>query len=451
MATRTKRTLTKNYGSFHLEGLMKKSAESRVVLNKAAEVSAAKTKSVLEAEAKTKLDMLEYKLCRRKCVCTTDECKWLHYSICEEVTCAALLPPMASCRSDICKRARLQEKKRKVEEKQNLDAANKISFAACRKAHAAHGTRTITCPCNLAAMEDIEVEPVTKCKWEGWSICSNPPCDVLVPPMGLCKKRACAAYRKSQPAIPKRKQARKTTAKKRPLAQSSAHQFSDSSEDEDTDAEVTPRKRIPRKSSARLVPVKPAVLDSGTSSSEDVPGPEIDFDKEDDPAPDPVPAIPLQRDKTVTLPDVYEVEKILEGPREDGKYFVKWVGYSMNECTWEPETNLNLACFDEYFATTSEKSGDDQPIYKTLPAKTKEPVPVKKINTPPAETSPLAAQEPEKASPQKEAPDATPRASPARRSRLVPVVATRTTFESRRTGMRQRKGRADTAGPLKTK
>jgi hypothetical protein len=41
----------------------------------------------------------------------------------------------------------------------------------------------------------------------------------------------------------------------------------------------------------------------------------------------------------------YVVEQILEKKRQKGewKYKVKWEGYSMDECTWEPKENLN-AC-----------------------------------------------------------------------------------------------------------
>ena len=40
--------------------------------------------------------------------------------------------------------------------------------------------------------------------------------------------------------------------------------------------------------------------------------------------------------------DYYHVEKILDKKRIKGKikYLIKWKGYSMKECTWEPLINL---------------------------------------------------------------------------------------------------------------
>jgi hypothetical protein len=423
---------------------MKKSAENRVVLDKAAEVSAAKTKLILEAEALAKSDLMEYKLCDRKCVCTTDECKWLHYGICNEVTCGALIPPMASCTSDICKRARQQEKKRKADEKKTEDAANKVAFAACKKAHDEFGTETLNCPCNLDDM-------LTMCKWAGWAICSTPPCDVLVPPLTLCKKRACAAFRKSQPAVSKRKPVTRKPSqkKKRRSTQSSAQQFSDSSEDDDTDAKVTPRKSIPRKSSVRSIPVRGTVYDSETSVSEDESASDLDLHDEDDPdpaqlSPDPAPRISLQRDATVTLPDTYEVEKILSGPREDGKFRVKWVGFAMKDCTWEPQKNLPSTVFDEYYTPrgssdeTSDESGDDRPIHMSIPKK------VATHANPPDYDECLReyVEEALNVRRQKIADAAQPRVPPRRNPRITPLVAKRTTFESRRLGLRLRTGRA---------
>ena len=41
----------------------------------------------------------------------------------------------------------------------------------------------------------------------------------------------------------------------------------------------------------------------------------------------------------------YEVDKILNKRFHDGKreYLVKWKGYSKNDATWEPVTNLSNA------------------------------------------------------------------------------------------------------------
>ena len=42
------------------------------------------------------------------------------------------------------------------------------------------------------------------------------------------------------------------------------------------------------------------------------------------------------------MSDIYEVEKIIGKRYVQGKieYKVKWLGYKMTECTWEPEENL---------------------------------------------------------------------------------------------------------------
>ena len=42
------------------------------------------------------------------------------------------------------------------------------------------------------------------------------------------------------------------------------------------------------------------------------------------------------------MSDEYEVEKIVDKRVKNGKveYKIKWVGYSMQECTWEPLKNL---------------------------------------------------------------------------------------------------------------
>ena len=42
------------------------------------------------------------------------------------------------------------------------------------------------------------------------------------------------------------------------------------------------------------------------------------------------------------MSDEYEVEKIVDKRVKNGKveYKIKWAGYSMDECTWEPLKNL---------------------------------------------------------------------------------------------------------------
>ncbi|ORD96468.1 HP1 [Hepatospora eriocheir] len=45
---------------------------------------------------------------------------------------------------------------------------------------------------------------------------------------------------------------------------------------------------------------------------------------------------------SLTSEDVYEVEKILDDRINNNKkqYLIKWLGYSLDECTWEYEENL---------------------------------------------------------------------------------------------------------------
>jgi hypothetical protein len=219
---------------------------------------------------------------------------------------------MSSCTSSVCRVLKLKQKKADAEAKKILDAKNKEEYLVCAKANEGNTTRLIVCPCNAAAMEDIELEPVLECKFQGWGICANPPCQILLPPLTFCKRRQCQIFRKANGIAP-RKSPRKKPTKKRPKRQTSAK--SDSSTDEnasDSSAEITPRKRIPRKSSERKRPVAAALLDgSGTSASES------DAERES-----PSPATPkniLQREPTVTLDDEFEVEKNTRGPPKKGR------------------------------------------------------------------------------------------------------------------------------------
>jgi hypothetical protein len=338
---------------------------------------------------------------------------------------------METCLSEVCRALRKKNKKKDLEAKAHAEARNFVLFNACNQCHLRNGTHPLTCPCNFAAMEDIEVEPVTKCKWEGWSICSNPPCNALLEPLKLCRKRQCSTWRKNNP-LPKRKpQPRKRT--KRSVA-SSAQQFSDSSEDDDSDTEITPRKRLPRKSFARSLPRKAALLDgSATSSSEDGVDMEMDLSPEK--------SAPLQKDPTVTLPEWYTVEEIIEGPRAlDGKYLCSWVGYPASQNTWEPRDNLPDSCFVEGAGQTcSDESGDDRPLYRMLN-------PVSPPFPPPSHTAPEDIQDKTPPpSPEKAPEEPPPRTTPRRTSRIQPETATRTLFESNREGLRTRTGRRHAA------
>jgi hypothetical protein len=258
MATRTKKTITKNYGSFQLEGLMVQAAKKRVVLKENAKQAAEKLLASEAAKKKAREHLLAYQLCMRQCVCPTEECTWQHYSICPENNCGALISPMSSCFSDICKPIKLAKKKALALKKKELEEANLNQFLECQAAHVANGRRMLTCPCNAEAREDIEIATFLSCKWDGCTICVNPPCNVLLKPRTTCKKRMCQTYRKQHNIQPAAKPRNKTArpAKKSKVVMSSARQHSDTSSSEDSDSatEPTPRKPLHRKSSARSTP-----------------------------------------------------------------------------------------------------------------------------------------------------------------------------------------------------
>ena len=221
-------------------------------------------------------------------------------------------------------------------------------------------------------------------------------------------------------------------------------------EDSDSSAEITPRKRIPRKSSERKRPVAAALLDgSGTSASETEP-------EQETPSPAATPKKILQRDPTVTLDDEFEVDQILEGPRKkDGKFRVSWVGFPRSQCTWEPRRNLPDSCFP--ITGDSDESGDERPIHLqmrviTNPRSRKKkptgvtptptptpPVPEIDIESTPPDFIPPPVVQMVTASVQDPPPNIIP---PTRVSRISHVVATRTTFESNRSGLRQRTGQS---------
>ena len=118
-STRPKRNIEKNYGSFHLEGLMQKAADKRVELVETEKEKATKTQAIAEGVAKKKADLLAYQLCMRACICPDGACKWTHHTICGEPTCAGLISPMSSCTSSVCRVLKLQQKKADAEAKKN--------------------------------------------------------------------------------------------------------------------------------------------------------------------------------------------------------------------------------------------------------------------------------------------------------------------------------------------
>ena len=48
------------------------------------------------------------------------------------------------------------------------------------------------------------------------------------------------------------------------------------------------------------------------------------------------------------LDELYEVEKIVEGPNAKGEYFIKWEGYPDDQNTWEPVEHLPEDMVEEY-------------------------------------------------------------------------------------------------------
>jgi hypothetical protein len=155
--TRKKKTLTKNYGSFQLEGLMEKAASKRKELD-ADQAEEARNERVMEdRNKKAKNDALQFKLCERFCTCPEGPCTWANHIICEEATCGQVIAPMTHCMSAICKAIRQKRKKVAAAAKAVQDKANEVAHARCRGANA-------VCVCASQT-----------CKWEHWGICDNPP------------------------------------------------------------------------------------------------------------------------------------------------------------------------------------------------------------------------------------------------------------------------------------
>ncbi len=78
------------------------------------------------------------------------------------------------------------------------------------------------------------------------------------------------------------------------------------------------------------------------------------------------------------MSDEYEVEKIVDKRIKNGKveYKIKWVGYSMQECTWEPLKNLEniQKMIDDYNEKAHQKESQKKnSIEKFLGKKTDNP------------------------------------------------------------------------------
>ena len=79
------------------------------------------------------------------------------------------------------------------------------------------------------------------------------------------------------------------------------------------------------------------------------------------------------------MSDEYEVEKIVDKRVKNGKveYKIKWVGYSMQECTWEPLKNLEniKKMIDDYNEKAHQKESQKKnSIEKLLGKKTENPI-----------------------------------------------------------------------------
>ena len=85
------------------------------------------------------------------------------------------------------------------------------------------------------------------------------------------------------------------------------------------------------------------------------------------------------------MSDEYEVEKIVDKRIKNGKveYKIKWVGYSMQECTWEPLKNLEniKKMIDDYNEKINQKESQKKnSIEKFLGKKTDNPLPEEEKN-----------------------------------------------------------------------
>ena len=85
------------------------------------------------------------------------------------------------------------------------------------------------------------------------------------------------------------------------------------------------------------------------------------------------------------MSDEYEVEKIVDKRVRNGKveYKIKWVGYSMEECTWEPLKNLEniKKMIDDYNEKINQKESQKKnSIEKFLGKKTDNPLPEEEKN-----------------------------------------------------------------------
>ena len=70
IATKKKKVVEKRYGSFNLQGLMAKTAVARRSLREEEVRQQQRKQNVLDTEEARAKDLLSFKLCLRKCICT---------------------------------------------------------------------------------------------------------------------------------------------------------------------------------------------------------------------------------------------------------------------------------------------------------------------------------------------------------------------------------------------
>jgi hypothetical protein len=80
---------------------------------------------------------------------------------------------------------------------------------------------------------------------------------------------------------------------------------------------------------------------------------------------------------------MYKVEKILESKEENGKIFykIKWQGWSMKDCTWEPIENLDT--IEEMVEEFNNRKSQDIPASSSTDAKKKRGRPKGAVKNPP--------------------------------------------------------------------
>ena len=57
---------------------------------------------------------------------------------------------------------------------------------------------------------------------------------------------------------------------------------------------------------------------------------------------------------------LYEIDRILEGPDDNDRYLIKWVGYADKDNTWEPRCNLPDNALEEYLGVPVEGRNEEQ-------------------------------------------------------------------------------------------